>query len=92
MFRPNFQANNESGLNVNKFKHKKGNLECTFCHGTNYTHNRCFHLIGFPLRNKSMPPNRFNKFVSTSKNQVVAHVTTNTTDEETPSTNYVQAM
>lgn len=23
-------------------------MECTYCHGTNHTRNRCYHLIGFP--------------------------------------------
>lgn len=31
---------------------KKGNLECTCCHGTNHTRDKCFHLNEFPNKNK----------------------------------------
>lgn len=31
---------------------KKGSMECTYCHGTNHTRNRCFHLNGFPKNKK----------------------------------------
>lgn len=36
----------------NRFQGKKSNLECSHCHGTNHTRERCYHLIGFPPRNK----------------------------------------
>nr|XP_017228665.1 PREDICTED: uncharacterized protein LOC108203964 [Daucus carota subsp. sativus] len=44
---------------------KKGNLECTYCHGTNHTKDICYHLIGFPPRNKQ---------ASGSNDKVVAQV------------------
>ena len=51
----------------------KKSLECTHCHGTNHTKDRCYHLIGFPPRNKG--PNKFNKNQTGSNSKVLAQVT-----------------
>nr|XP_017225246.1 PREDICTED: uncharacterized protein LOC108201479 [Daucus carota subsp. sativus] len=52
-------------IEFRKNEGKKGNLECTYCHGTNHTKDRCYHLIGFPPRNKQ---------ASGSNDKVVAQV------------------
>lgn len=58
-----------------KFSGKKGNLKCSYCHGTNHTKDRCYHLIGFPPRN-NVGSNRFFRFSPTNstQNKLVAQV------------------
>lgn len=57
---PNFR-NYKNNPSQNDFKrhefkkpesttYRKNNLECTYCHGTNHTRDRCYHLIDFPPR------------------------------------------
>ncbi|XP_074380644.1 uncharacterized protein LOC141721574 isoform X2 [Apium graveolens] len=59
-----------------RFSGNKGNLECSYCHGTNHTKERCFHLVGFPPRsNKAQSANSgFSKFSGASDNRAVAQI------------------
>lgn len=52
---------------------KKGNMECTYCPGTNHTRDRCYHLIGFPPRNMT-GINNASRFSTNTDNKIVAQV------------------
>ncbi|XP_074352768.1 uncharacterized protein LOC141691917 [Apium graveolens] len=55
---------------------RRFNLECTYCHGKNHTKDRCFHLFGFPPRNKqNVAPTKANH----QENKFVAQITASST-------------
>lgn len=48
-----FKSQKSSYGNKNNEGRKKLNLECLCYHGTNHTRERCFHILGFPPKQKS---------------------------------------
>nr|XP_017221723.1 PREDICTED: uncharacterized protein LOC108198480 [Daucus carota subsp. sativus] len=65
----NFKKSNSGNP---KSQTKKGTMECTHCHGTNHTRERCYHIIGFPPRAKQ--PAGKPKFQPNSGSKVLAQV------------------
>lgn len=66
-FKPG-NGRNDKRSDFRKNENRRNNLECSYCHGTNHTRDRCYHLNGFPPRTK--PQN------SSSNDKVIAQVTT----------------
>lgn len=64
-----------------KYEITKRNLECTYCHGTNHTKDRCYHLIGFPPR-KPIVNSGTEKIVAqmSATGQAINHSDTKTLD------------
>lgn len=79
-----------AGISGN-FHNKRGNLECSHCHGTNHTKDRCYHLIGFPPRNRTSGNPRSNQFARNVSNnsKVVAQVQTVEENTESSTTNQI---
>lgn len=48
-----FTGKNDKRPEFRKFENRRNNMECSYCHGTNHTKDRCYNLIGFPPRVKS---------------------------------------
>lgn len=72
-FRPD---NKRSGFKRND--NRRPPLECTHCHGKNHTKENCYHIIGFPNRNRSTNSSR-----TPSDNRMVAQMhSTNTTQSD----------
>ncbi|XP_074363897.1 uncharacterized protein LOC141704569 [Apium graveolens] len=75
-----FKKSASGSENKGKSQFKKGNMECTHCHGTNHTRDRCFHLIGFPPRNKPNI-NKFSRFSNVSGSKMISQLNSGADDE-----------
>ncbi|XP_074347144.1 uncharacterized protein LOC141685973 [Apium graveolens] len=65
---------------------RRFNLECTYCHGKNHTKDRCFHLIGFPPRNKqNVAPAKANHQENNFVAQIAASSTVPTSTDKVES-------
>ncbi|XP_074327025.1 uncharacterized protein LOC141664967 [Apium graveolens] len=75
-----FKKSASGSENKGKSQFKKENLECTHCHGTNHTRDRCFHLIGFPPRNKPKR-NKISRFSNISGSKMITQLNSGADDK-----------
>lgn len=77
----NFKSGGHYNTNTRKNDQKRTDnyrrndgMECSHCHGTNHTIERCYHIIGFPPKK---PNTNFSRNPDFHNNKVVAQASTN---------------